>query len=325
MALNLSGHARFDLAGTPTPLDRADRLAEAIGLRPGQLHIKRDDLTKLGVGGNKARKLEFLVADALAQGATTLVTGGAVQSNHVRMTAAAAAVAGLKCVAVLGGQQPATWEGNPVLDLLFGAELVFTGDDYSDDVETAITQVASERVGSYSVPLGGSSAVGALGYVVAADELTAEMDPDALVIHAEGSGGTHAGLVAGFGRHDQVLAVDVGAVRDVATKVTSLAAETARLAGRAVPTGEVQLLTGHVGERYGAPTDAARAAITTAARHAGIVLDPVYSGKAFGGLMHLAATGALTDRPVVFIHTGGLPAVFTRRFANWLVETSPDV
>ncbi|NOX31789.1 MAG: D-cysteine desulfhydrase family protein [Actinobacteria bacterium] len=308
------------LSGAPTPIERCDALAEAIGLRRGQLQIKRDDLTKLGVGGNKARKLDYLVADAVERGATTLVTGGAVQSNHVRMTAAAAAVSGLDCVAVLGGQSASVVEGNTLLDVLFGAELVFTGDDYSDDLEVAIEQVAAEREGAYAIPLGGSNAIGALGYVQAADELSNEVPTDALIVHAEGSGGTHAGLVAGFGDHGRVMAVDVGAVRDIANKVTDLAIETAELAGRPKPTGLVQVLDGQVGERYGAPTDAARSAISLVARTAGIVLDPVYSGKAFAGLIQMAASGDLADRPVVFVHTGGLPAIFTRRFSNWLVE-----
>lgn len=314
----LASHPRMALAGPATPLERHDRLAGAIGLSAGQLWIKRDDLTRLGGGGNKARKLEFLIADALAHGHTTVVTGGAVQSNHVRMTAAAAAVAGLHCVAVLGGSFPSQLEGNPVLDLLFGAEVVSL-DEYGDDVEEAIAEVAVAR-GAYPIPLGGSSPTGALGYVVAADELADEASGDALVVHAEGSGGTHAGLVAGFGDHSRVLAVDVGAVSGVAAKVDRLAVATAELAGRPAPTGSTQLLTGHVGARYGAPTDGAKQAITVVARTAGLVLDPVYSGKAFAGLMAEAAAGRLADRSVVFIHTGGLPAVFTRRFANWLVE-----
>ncbi len=310
---------RLELAGRPTPLERHDRLAEAIGLLAGQLYVKRDDLTRFAGGGNKARKLDFLLADAMALGHDTVVTGGAVQSNHVRMTAAAAAASGLQCVAVLGGSLPEVPEGNLVLDHLFGAEVVSTGGEYGDDVEGAISAVAAER-SAYPVPLGGSSPVGALGYVVAADEIDADAPTDALVVHAEGSGGTHAGFVAGFGDHARVTAVDVGAVSGVAEKVTRLAAETAQLAGRSAPTGDVQVLRGHVGERYGAPTDGARAAIRVMARTTGLVLDPVYSGKAFAGLMAEAAAGRLTDRPIVFVHTGGMPALFTRRFAGWLTE-----
>ena len=309
---------RRRLAGTPTPLERHDRLAEEIGLTAGALWIKRDDLTRFAGGGNKARKLEFLLADALEQGHDTVVTGGAVQSNHVRMTAAAAAATGLRCVAVLGGQLSDPPEGNLVLDHLFGAEIVPTGGDYGDDVETAISRVAADR-SAYPIPLGGSSPVGALGYVVAADELRAEAPADALVVHAEGSGGTHAGLVAGFGDHDAVLAVDVGAVSGVAEKVDHLAAATAELAGRDAPVGTALVLPGHVGERYGAPTEGARAAIRTMARTTGLVLDPVYSGKAFAGLMAEVAAGRV-DRPVVFVHTGGLPALFTRRFAGWIAD-----
>lgn len=305
-------------AGAPTPLQRTDRLAEAIGLRPGQLFIKRDDLTSMGGGGNKARKLEYLCAHAKRQGATALVTGGAAQSNHVRMTAVAAAMTGFDCIAVLGGKEPDNPEGNLVLDQIAGARLVFTGDGYSDDLEAAIAEVCAQAPDRYLIPLGGSSPVGCLGYVEAADEIEADAPSDALVFHADGSGGTHAGLVAGFGNHDRVMAVDVGAVVGLASKVERLAAETALLAGRAEPTGLPRVVEGFVGRAYGARTDLTRDAIKTALRHAGVILDPVYSGKAFGALMSMAASGSFADRAVVFVATGGAPALFTDKYRSWV-------
>lgn len=305
-------------AGLPTPLQRCDALAKAIGLEPGRLFIKRDDLTAIAGGGNKARKLEYLCADAIAAGATTLVTGGAAQSNHVRMTAVAAAMNGLRCVAVLGGAEPQVPEGNLVLDRIAGADLVFTGDGYSDDLEQAIAEVAAEAPDRYLVPLGGSSPVGCLGYVEGADEIGQQAPPDSLVVHAEGSGGTHAGLVAGFADHDRVLAVDVGAVSGVAAKVAKLASDTAALAGRPEPVGVPRVAQGFVGRGYGARTDLTREAIGLVLRHAGVLLDPVYSGKAFGGLMSLADQGQIEDRHIVFVATGGSPALFTDKYRSWV-------
>ncbi|MCP3934089.1 MAG: pyridoxal-phosphate dependent enzyme [Actinomycetia bacterium] len=306
-------------AGAPTPMQRCDDLAEAIGLERGQLYFKRDDLTAIAGGGNKARKLEYLCADAIGSGATTLVTGGAAQSNHVRMTAVAAAMTGLGCVAVLRGDPSGAPQGNLVLDNIAGAELVFTGDAYSDDLDDVIVDTAAATDGGYAIPLGGSTPVGCLGYVEAADEIDDQGPADSLVVHATGSGGTHAGLVAGFGDHARVTAVDVGAVREITPKVANLASQTAVLAGRRVPVGSPNVIEGFVGDGYGAKTDATRTAISLALRHAGVVLDPVYSGKAFGGLVHLAGEGRLgSDRPIVFVATGGSPVLFTERYATWV-------
>ena len=313
----------LNLAGVPTPMHRADRLGRELGFEPGALFIKRDDLTAFGVGGNKARKLDHLCTEAIERGCDTLVTGGAAQSNHVRMTAAVAAMLGLGCVVVLGGREGEAPEGNLLLDRVFGARTVFTAATYSDELEGAILEEAERLRGAghvpYPIPLGGSSPIGARGYVDAAREIEDETAGDPVVYTACGSGGTHAGLVAGLGDHSRVVGVDVGAVRRVGDKVTALARETAAASGLMEPRGEVRVAGGQVGAGYGAPTEAAREAILLTARREGIVLDPVYSAKAMAGLIADRRAGRLAaDQPTVFVHTGGLPALFTSRYRGWL-------
>lgn len=314
---------RVLFAGTPTPLQPSDRLGASIGLASGQLMVKRDDLTALGAGGNKARKLEFLVADALEQGATVLVTGGAAQSNHVAMTAAAAAVQGLRAIGVVGGDSSKPSEGNVTLDHLFGLELVWSKETYGAvDLGTAIAAVCErlrdEGEVPYAIPLGGSSAVGVLGYVVAANELMTQAPDGSLVYIADGTGGTHAGLAAGFGDHGRVVGVDVGAVPALAETVRDLAIAAAQLAGLQSPDGEPQIRLGHQGEGYGKPTAEGFEALRLAARGEGLVLDPVYTGKAMAGLIADARSGRIGDQPVVFVHTGGMAGLLVQRFAQWV-------
>ena len=184
--------ARVIWHATSTPLQPAPRLGATLGFEPGCLWVKRDDLTGLAGGGNKARKLEYLCADALEKGCDTLLTGGAAQSNHARMTAAAAAALGLRCVVVLFGSPPAKVEGNLALDQLLGAEIVWAGDDRpADALGRAAMRLVSRGAKVYEIPLGGSSPVGALGYVACADELVGQAPPGAIVVCADGSGGTH--------------------------------------------------------------------------------------------------------------------------------------
>jgi D-cysteine desulfhydrase len=318
----------FPFAARGTPLQPLDRLGATLGFAPGALLVKRDDLTGLAGGGNKARKLEYLVADALRQGCDTLVTAGAAQSNHVRLTAAAASVAGLRCVGVLGGDRPARDEGNLVLDRLLGLEPVWVGayDAYHLEEVLAETTLRLRAEGRrpYEIPLGGATPVGSLGYVVAADELAAEA-PGATVYTATGTGGTQAGLAVGFGRHERVRGVDVGAVPDVAARIDHLVPAVAALAGRPVPSGSLRLDHGHVGTGYATGTDAAREAMALAARLEGLILDPVYSARALAALVADRRAGRLpADLPVVFLHTGGLPSVFTERTVAWLGEAGPS-
>lgn len=316
---------RFPIAVIPTPLQPMDRLGRHLGFDEGMLWVKRDDLTGLAGGGNKARKLDYLVADALARGCDTLLTGGAAQSNHVRMTGAAARRAGLSCVAVLGGARPPASEGNLILDELFGIELNWVGDYDASRLETAMAEtclrLAAEGRRPYEVPLGGASEIGTLGYVAAAAELVTQAPMGVVVYTATGSGGTQAGLAVGFGHHDRVRGVDVGAIPDVEERIESLVAATASLACRPFPAGRVQLDRSQVGAGYGALTPEAEEAISLGAELEALVLDPVYSAKALAGLIADRRTGRLApDQPTVFLHTGGLPSVFTRRFAQHLAR-----
>ena len=334
----------------PTPLEPADRLGAALGMEPGALWVKRDDLTGLGGGGNKARKLDYLCADAQAVGADVLVTGGGPQSNHVRMTAAAANRLGLECSVVMAGPRPQVSTGNVVLVELFGPQVEWIDlnegpmDYYG--IETAIDETA-DRLASqgrcpYRMPIGGASAVGALGYVHAAAELRGQaagspgpsgplsgsLGPSGpvsgvmggidVVVVAAGSGGTHAGLAAGLGDLGLVLGVDVGARPDLDTQIPAKAAEVASLAGLPAPQGQVRIDHERVGDGYGAATEECRQAIILAARTEGLILDPVYTGKAMAGLLAARREGVVGpgDR-TVFVHTGGMPALFAGAYAAW--------
>jgi D-cysteine desulfhydrase family pyridoxal phosphate-dependent enzyme len=318
---------RYPLATLPTPLEPLPRLGRALGFDDGALWVKRDDLAGRGGGGNKVRKLEYLVADALARGARTLVTAGAAQSNHVRLTAAAAGRAGLDCVAVLGGTRPDEPEGNLVLDALFGAELVWTGTYEPAVVERTLAEttlrLATEGRHPYEIPLGGANEIGTLGYVVAAGELAAQAPIGSIVYTATGTGGTHTGLAVGFGHHDRVHGVDVVALDDVAHRIDALTPGVAGLAGRPLPAGHLHLDRSQVGAGYGDHTRAGREAADLAARLEGLVVDPVYSAKALAGLVADRREGRLAShQPVVFLHTGGLPSVFTARTRAWITGPS---
>ncbi len=320
---------RIALAHLPTPILPADRLGAHLGLEPGRLWVKHDDLTGLAGGGNKVRKLEYLCADALAQGCDTLVTGGGRQSNHVRMTAAAANRLGLACTVVLGGQRPERATGNVVLDELLGPEIVWAGDLDYRGLEAAITTTAARVAEAgrhpYAVPVGGASPIGALGYVQAAGELVGQLPEVEVVVVADGSGGTHAGLVAGFGDHARVLGVDVGTRPGLPEAVMATAADAAVTAGLPAPVGACRLDGARIGAGYGAPTADARRALDLAARLEGLVLDPVYTGKAMAGLVAAVREGRIgADGPVVFLHTGGMPALFATPYASWVREGVSD-
>ena len=315
------------LAHLPTPLESADRLGAALGFEPGALWVKRDDCTGLAGGGNKARKLAYLCADAIAQGADRLVTGGGRQSNHVRMTAAAANKLGLACTIVLSSRPPLHPTGNVVLDLLLRPDIVWAGElDYyalETVIEEECDRLLAEGSTPYRMPIGGASLVGALGYVDAADELRAELPDLQHVVVADGSGGTHAGLVAGLGDHAMVLGVDVGTRPDLDEQVTQKALDVAALAGRPAPRGAAQVDRDRFGTGYGAMTDAAREALNLAATLEGLVLDPVYTGKAMAGLIAAspAREGRIEpDAQTVFVHTGGMPALFARAYAEWISD-----
>ena len=326
----IDGVARSALATLPTPLERGPGL-------PGgaRLWVKRDDLTGLGAGGNKARKLEFLCAEALRSGARSLVTVGAGQSNHCRMTAAAGAVLGLEVHLVLSGNRPATYEGNQLLAALFGAQLHFVGcpPHHWGELEIAREQLTVELdangAAPHAIPIGGSTATGALGYALAFVELVEQCDERGMrpvaVVHASSSGGTHAGLVAGrallraAGREELPEVLAVGVAKGVVLgypDVQALAAEAVALVGAdpaVVDAADVEMDDRWLGEDYGIPSEPGDEAIRWAARHGGWVLDRTYSGKGFAGLLGNAATGRWgPGDEVVFVHTGGAPALFTR-------------
>jgi L-cysteate sulfo-lyase len=299
------------LATWPTPVEPAARLAVAVGLGVDDLWIKRDDLVGLGGGGNKVRKLERLCAVAVAAGARTLVTTGAAQSNHARVTAAAGARLGLEVELVLAGNAPAPKAdptGNLLLDRLFGARLIWAGEVGHEELE----RLAAERVRELvtggtpaaQIPFGGSSAAGALTYVEAGREILEQLPDVRHVVVAVGSGGTAAGLVTALGAR-RVLGVDVGATSDARGRVASLVTE---LGGD--PTA-LRLRSDQVGAGYSTLTDAVGAAMVLAARTEGLVLDPIYTGRALAGLVAAVRQGDV--RPgerTALLHTGGLPGLF---------------
>ena len=325
LAAAITAQPRAELATLPTPLERGPLL-------PGgaRLWVKRDDLTGLGMGGNKARKLEHLCGAAMAEGADTLVTVGAGQSNHCRMTAAAGARLGLDVHLVLGGAPPERPAGNQLLSALFGARAHHAGTDDWGELEEAKDELASELRSQgrrpFTIPIGGSTAIGAAGFAAAFAELMAQCadagcHPRA-VVHATSSGGTHAGLLAGRA----AVAAGGEAVPDVVAFAVAkgiLLAEsyTAELADETlahlglddvrVDAADVHLEGSALGDEYAVPTPEADDALLWAARHGGWVLDRVYTAKAFAGLLSLATAGRWgPDDDVVFWHTGGQPAVF---------------
>lgn len=306
-----------ELARHRTPVDRLSRLERAIGPGCPRLLVKRDDLLSFALGGNKVRKLQMLAAEARQAGADTLITCGAVQSNHARVTAAAGAVLGLRVVLVLSGAPPVPPAGNVRHDLLFGAELRFVGS--RDERDAAMDAVAGDvrRAGGtpFVIPLGGSTATGAMGMARGVAELGLDgVKPD-VIIHASSSGGTQAGLVAGcalLGSPARVVGMSVDEPAD------ALSAHVGELIDRMADAlgGRPESLRGahpievddsQVGEGYGAVSEAAAAAATLVARTEGLVLDDVYESKAMAGLIARVAAGAFGgDQTVLFWHTGGL-------------------
>ena len=322
--MHLARFPRVRLAHLPTPLELAPRLSEALEV---EIWIKRDDCTGLAGGGNKTRKLEFLLGEALAHDADTLVTQGAVQSNHVRQTAAAAAAHGLDCEIILEDRTGSTagdyvGNGNVLLDRLFGATIrtVPGGSDMAAELETTAAAVRARGGRPYVIPGGGSNAVGALGYVDCAREIVVQADELDLsidrIVTATGSAGTHAGLVAGLavmGTDIPVLGIGVRAPKPKQEEnVLKLARETAALLGRpdAVTAGMVVADCDYVGAGYGLVDQGVIDALMLAARTDGIVLDPVYTGKAMKGLIALARAGRFDGETVVFLHTGGAQGLF---------------
>ncbi|MHB9058329.1 MAG: D-cysteine desulfhydrase family protein [Bacillota bacterium] len=320
---------RVPMAVLPTPLEEAPRMARAIaGDRAPRLYLKRDDLTGLATGGNKTRKLEFLVADAIRQGCDTLITTGAAQSNHARQTAAAGAKYGLKVILVLEGQDPGAPQGNHLLDVILGAEVRFAGVEDDEAVWEQIVALGAqlERQGhkAYLIPVGGSVPIGALGYVTAVLELAEQAVAAGIrkadVYIATGSAGTQGGVELGlrlarrlgFDGHCYGVSVSHRS-REIAEEAARIANGTAELFGsdlRLSP-DEIDVLDQYVGPGYAVATPDGVEAVELLARSEGVLLDPVYTGKAMAGLIDQVRKGRYgPGEPVIFWHTGGVPALF---------------
>ena len=330
LAEHLARFPRLELVPTATPLEKLERLSRHLGR---EVFVKRDDITPFALGGNKVRKLEYLAADALAQGADTLITAGAIQSNHVRQTAAIAARLGLGCLALLENpidshDRNYLSNGNRLLLDLFAAEveLVANLDNADQLLAEAAERLRAAGKRPYVVPIGGSNALGALGYVRAGLELAQQIEHSgqqfAAVVLASGSAGTHSGLALALEYAlpgTRVVGVTVS--RPDATqrpKVEGLLQRTADLLDLAVPAAlRIELWDQYFAPRYGEANAATLAAIALLARHEGLLLDPVYTGKAFAGLLDGIAKQAFAGNgPLLFLHTGGSPALFAYHSAT---------
>ncbi|MEO1078752.1 MAG: D-cysteine desulfhydrase [Pseudomonadota bacterium] len=324
--MHLARFPRLHFAHLPTPLEPMENLSREFG--GPKLWVKRDDCTGLAGGGNKTRKLEFLMADALERGADTIITQGATQSNHVRQTVAIAVKLDMACHVILEDRTGSTRQdyqhnGNVLLDRLFGAniERVDGGTDMNAAMESLAEQLRGVGKKPYVIPGGGSNAIGALGYANAALELLSQANDRGLridrLIHATGSAGTQAGLVAGLAALNSgipVLGFGVRAAKEKQEEnVFRLAEQTAELLGapNAVARESVVANCDYVGPGYGFTTPATIEAIELFARRESILLDPVYSGKGAAGLIDQLRSGAFSgDENIVFLHTGGSQALF---------------
>ncbi len=336
--LDMARFPRRALAQLPTPLD-------ATGIAVGEsvrIFVKRDDCTGLAMGGNKARKLEFAIGDALARGATLLITSGARHSNHVRQTAAAAARAGLRCQVVLHDpvereSQFYTASGNILLTRLFGADVHFVADENeATDVRVGQLERAARAAGETPVVImpGASDGTGALGYANCAGELLAQFEaqniaPSAILL-ATGSGGTQAGLLGGLrllGSNIPVIGISISEPAPVkCAKIRTVLDQMLAKLGSAltIPDSEILVFDDYSGAGYAIPTSAAQDAIQLASQREGLLLDPVYTGKAMAGLFDLAHRGLLNG-DVVFLHTGGTPALFAYTDAFLDADLVPEV
>ncbi len=322
----LSRFPRVRLAHLPTPLELMPRLSEHLG--GPNIYVKRDDCTGLATGGNKTRKLEFVMADAVEKKADVIITQGAVQSNHVRQTAAAAKKLGMDCEVVFEKRVTDATEwyrlsGNVLLDRIFGAKLrdVEKGTDMNAVMQDIAKDLRKKGKTPYIVPGGASNTIGALGYVGCALEMIAQANDQDIVIdhviHATGSAGTQAGLVTGLKAMNSnipLTGIGVNAPKDIQEeKVFKLAVETAEYIGvpGAVEREDVVANCDYVGEGYGIPTKAMNDAIMLAARLEGLLFDPVYSGKGLAGMLDLVGKGYFDGaQNIVFVHTGGVAGLF---------------
>jgi D-cysteine desulfhydrase family pyridoxal phosphate-dependent enzyme len=313
---------RIRFAHLPTPIESLPRLSKI--LNGPQLLVKRDDQTGLALGGNKTRKLEFLIAEAQALGADTLFSTGALQSNHCRQTAAAAARFGFGCTVVLVGEPPARTSANLLLDELFGAQIIWTDKAHRDEVlQAAVNSARLDGNKPYLVPYGGSNTTGALGYTYAMEEFIGQGVKADWIVFASSSGGTQAGLILGgrlFGYSGKILGISVDEPQhDLQIHVAKLASETSARLGVPIefPVENVLVNADYAAPGYGVLTAAELTAIQLFAQSEGLLLDPVYTGRAAAGLIDLIKKGFFKkDETVLFWHTGGQPALFADKYQN---------
>jgi D-cysteine desulfhydrase family pyridoxal phosphate-dependent enzyme len=313
---------RIRIAFLPTPVERLPRLSAELG-GPSIL-IKRDDLTGLAFGGNKTRKLEYLLAEAQANGARTIITAGAVQSNHCRQTAAACARLGFDCILVLSGEKPSVATGNLLLDDLFNAKFVWIHNEERDRMlELTFRKAWEEGRRPYLIPYGGSNTTGATAYVYAIQELLAQQVMPDWIVFASSSGGTQAGLVAGasiFGFKGKVLGISVDEPEaDLQDCVASLATATTDVLDEKniILARDILVTDQYIGAGYGIMGAREIEAIHLFARTEGLLLDPVYTGRAAAGLIDLIRQGYFkTSETVLFWHTGGTPALFSDKYSQ---------
>lgn len=320
---------RVRIANLPTPVEILPRLS--VALNGPLIWVKRDDLTGgLGFSGNKTRKLEFVLAEAQANGAKTLITVGSVQSNHCRQTAALAARNGLECILVLSGKKPQQADGNLLLDSLFNAQVVWTDLEKRDEtLKLVFEQAWSDGKRPYLIPLGASNAVGTMGYTNAMKEfLEQEKKVDAIIL-ASSSGGTQAGLVLGarlYGFQGKILGISIDhPAAEMQTKIANLAGEASEQLGKKnnFSPDEILINDEFLGGGYAVMGELEKDAITLFARQEGLLLDPVYTGRAAGGLMELIRRKEfVSGQTILFWHTGGTPALFAQPYQRLLQSKS---
>ena len=312
--------SRLHFAHLPTSIEELPRLSDVLG--GPRIFVKRDDQTGLAFGGNKTRKLEFLLAEAEANNARTLVSVGAIQSNHCRQTAAAAARFGLDCILVLVGDLPDRYSGNLLLDHLFGAQLVWTTRSQRQQaLESTFMKALNQSRRPYLVPYGGSSPTGACAYAFAIQELIEQASGFDWIVFASSSGGTQAGMVVGaklFGLSAKILGISVDEPQEILQPcIASLVAAISEYldAQLSFSPSEILVNADYIGEGYGILGQAEKDAIRQFARQEGVLLDPVYTGRAAAGLIDLIKKNFFHDNEtVLFWHTGGTPALFADRY-----------
>lgn len=318
---------RIRIAHLPTRIESMPRLSKVLG--GPQLFVKRDDQTGLAFGGNKIRKLEFLLAEAQSNGAKTLITTGAVQSNHCRQTAAVAARFGYECILVLTGKRPEQLNGNLLLDHLFGAKIIWVKDREQRDtiLNDTFEHATGEGKRPYLVPYGASNPIGVLGYTYAIEEFVDQgLDANWLVV-ASSSGGTQAGMELGkhiFGYKGNILGISVDEGQSVLQqRVAKLASSASEIIGQ--PTSfapsDIMVNADYCKAGYGIMTESEREAIGLFAKYEGLLIDPVYTGRAAGALIDLIRLGHFNkDDVVLFWHTGGLPALFAENYQSLIIR-----